>query len=61
MNKEEFLGEKCVEGRAGGHWTSNDQKMATGLLQQKLLNIFETVPIVFTLFFAGSIGYHNGR
>lgn len=39
----------------------NEQKMATGFLQQKLLNIFETVPIVFTLFFAGSIGYHNGR
>jgi len=61
MNKEEFLVDKYVEERAGGHWTSNEQRMATGLLQQNLLNIFETVPIVFTLFFAGSIGYHNGR
>lgn len=51
MNKEEFLGENYVEERAGGHWTSNEQKMATGLSQQKLLNNFETVPIVFALVF----------
>lgn len=37
------------------------KKMATGVLQQKLLNISETVPIVFTLFSDGGIGYHNGR
>lgn len=53
MNKEEFLGEKYFEERAGGHWTLNEQKMATGLLEQKLFkhlwNCANSIYFVFLL------------